>query len=319
MIQLSEQNYSISSQGPILAEDKEGPKGAGAVVGTVQLNLPRTAYEASGKDERLLQAVQAGTVEAVKALQLRQQAISDRVSEGVLPLLSWQSNGGSYYDQRRAQGEIGLLGLTEAVKYHTQNEIWEKSSIAFSWKIVEAVRRAIADVDARDIRVRVGTHASSEASSRLAGIDAERFGFSTVVYQGSKKYPYYNDSPVIPITTKVPIATRASVEGELQRVFDGGSLLPLMIGPNMEKSALVQASNQLVEAGVRYFTFSSFYSRCRRCYKTRVGVRARCDNCGFEHLTILGKLAGNLMPIDLMNDARKRDLDRIIPYDFSNL
>jgi len=319
LIQSSEHNYSISSQGPVLTEDKEGAKGAGAVVGTVQLNLPRTAYEASGKDERLLQAVQAGTAEAVKALQLRQQAISDRVSEGVLPLLSWQSNGGSYYDQRRAQGEIGLLGLAEAVKYHTQNEIWEKSSVAFSCKIVEAVRRAVADADARDIRVRVGTHASSEASSRLASIDAERFGFSTVVYQGSKKYPYYNDSPVTPITTKVPVATRASVEGELQRVFDGGSLLSLMSGPNMEKSTLIQASNQLAEAGVRYFTFSSFYSRCRRCYKISVGVRARCDNCGFEHLTILGKLAGNLMPIDLMNDARKRDLDRIIPYDFSKL
>jgi ribonucleoside-triphosphate reductase (formate) len=317
LMQSSEHNYSVSSEGPILLEDKEGTKGAGAVVGTVQLNVPRSAYEASGKDERLLQAVQAGTAEAVKALQLRQQAISDRISEGVLPLLAWQSNGGSYYDSRRAHGEIGLLGLADAVKYHTQNEIWEKSSVAFSWKIVEAVRRAIADADARDIRVRVGTHASAEASSRLASIDAERFGFSTVVYQGSKKYPYYNDSPVIPITQKVPIATRASVEGELQSIFDGGSLLPLMSEPNMNKSTLIKVSNQLAEAGVRYFTFSSLYSRCRRCYKTNAGVSVRCDNCGFEHLTVLAKLGGNLVPIDLMNDARKRDLDHIMPYDFS--
>jgi ribonucleoside-triphosphate reductase (formate) len=317
LIQSSEYSYSISSEGPILAEDKDETKGAAAVVGMVQLNVPRTAYESSGKDERLLQAVQAGASEAVKALQLKQQAINERVSEGVLPLLAWQANGGNYYDSRRAHGEIGLLGLAEAVKYHTQNDIWEKSSVAFAWKIIEAARRAIAEADARDIRVRVGIHSSPEASARLASVDAEKYGFSTVVYQGSKKFPYYNDVPVIPLNQKVPIATRASVEGELQRIFDGGSLLPLLGGPKIDKSVLLKTSRQLAEAGVRYFTYSSFYSRCRRCYKTSVGVRARCDNCGSEHLTVLTKLGGNMLPLDLMPDARKLDLDHLILYDFS--
>ncbi len=278
LIQPSEQTFSISSEGPILLEDRDAAKGAGAVIGTVQLNVPRAAYEASGKDERFLQAVQSETLEAVKALQLRQQAINERVSEGVLPLMAWQADGGAYYDSRRTQGEMGLLGLAEAVKYHTQNEIWEKSNIAFS---------------------------------------REKFGFSTVVYQGSKKYPYYNDVPAIPLTQKVPMTTRASVEGELQRVFDGGSLLPLMGGARADKSALLKISRQLEEAGVRYFTFTSFYSRCRRCYNTNKGVQARCDKCGFEHLTILSKLGGRMLPLDMLSEARKRDLDHIIPYDFS--
>jgi len=317
LIQPSEQTFSISSEGPILLEDRDAAKGAGSVIGTVQLNVPRTAYEASGKDERFLQAVQSGTLEAVKALQIRQQAINERVSEGVLPLLAWQADGGAYYDSRRTQGVIGLLGLAEAVKYHTQSEIWEKSNIAFSRKIVEAARRAVAEADARDIRVRVGIHSSPQASARLASIDAEKFGFSTVVYQGSKKYPYYNDVPAIPLTQKVPMTTRASVEGELQRVFDGGSLLPLMGGARADKSALLKISRQLEEAGVRYFTFTSFYSRCRRCYNTNKGVQARCDKCGFEHLTILSKLGGRMLPLDMLSEARKRDLDHIIPYDFS--
>src|SRR5437773_10380887 len=308
----SEQNYSVSSEGPILFEDRDGTKGAGSVVGTVQLNVPRAAYEASGKDERFFQGVQSGTIEAVKALQLRQQAINERVSEGVLPLLAWQADGGAYYDSRRAQGEIALLGLAEAVKYHTQSEIWEKSNIAFSRKIVEAVRRAVAEADARDIRVRVGIHSSPQASSRLASIDAEKFGFSTVVYQGSKKYPYYNDVPGILLTQKVPITTRAAVEGELQRVFDGGSLLPLMGGAKVDESALLKASRQLEEAGVRYFTFTSCYSRCSRCYNTSKGVQARCDKCGSEHLTILSKLGGRMLPLDMLSEARKRDLDHII-------
>ncbi len=316
LMQTSEQNYSVSSEGPILSEDKDGTKGAGGVVGTVQLNVPRAAYEASGKDERFLQAVQSETTEAVKALQFRQQSINERVSEGILPLLAWQTNGGAYYDSKRAQGEIGLLGLAEAVKHHTRAELWEKPSLAFAKKIVEAARRAISETDARDIRVRIGLHSSPQASTRLASIDADKFGFSTVVYQGSKKYPYYNDVPAIPLTQKVPFATRASIEGELQRSFDGGSLLPLMVGSKTDSSALSKASREISEAGVRYFTFSSQYSRCQRCYKTSVGVRARCDNCGFERLTILAKLGGRLLPLDTWSEARKRDLDRIVSYDF---
>jgi len=312
----SEQNYSVSSEGPILSEDRDGTKGAGGVVGTVQLNVPRAAYEASGKDERFLQAVQSETSEAVKALQLRQQTINERVSEGILPLLAWQANGGSYYDSKRAHGEIGLLGLAEAVKHHTRAELSEKPSLSFAKKIVEAARRAVSENDAREIRVRIGLHSSPQASARLASIDADKFGFSTVVYQGSKKYPYYNDVPAIPLTQKVPIATRASIEGELQRSLDGGSLLPLMVGGKADSSALSKASREISEAGVRYFTFSSQYSRCQRCYKTSIGVRARCDNCGSERLTILAKLGGRLLPLDTWSEARKRDLDRIVSYDF---
>ena len=316
-IQSSEQNYSISSEGFRLSDVNNGSKNAGAVVGTVQLNVPRAAYEASGKDERLLQVVQAATTEGVKALQFRQKAIDDRVAEGTLPLLSWQTNGGSYYDSARAQGEIGLLGLAEAVQGHTKNAIWEKSSPAFAAKIVEAARRAVAEADPREIRVRVGIHSSPEAAARLASTDAEKFGFSTVVYQGSKKYPYYNDVPAIPVSQKVSIATRASVEGELQRTFDGGSILPLMGGSKTEKSTLLKTSRQMTEAGVRYFTFSKFYSRCRRCYNTSAGVRARCENCGFEHLTVLVKLGGTIRPLEMLSEARRRDLDHIVPYDFS--
>jgi len=317
LIQSSDQNYSVSSEGPILFEDKDGTKGAGAVVGTVQLNVPRAAYEASGKDERFFQSVQSETIEAVKALQLRQQAINERVSERVLPLLGWQADGGAYYDSNRAHGEIGLMGLAEAVKHHTRAELWEKTSIAFAKKIVESARRAVSEADPRDIRVRIGLHSSPQASARLASIDEEKFGFSTVVYQGSKKYPYYNDVPAIPLTQKVPFATRASVEGELQESFDGGALLPLTVRSKVDSSALSRASGELGDAGVRYFTFSSQYSRCQRCYTTSVGVRARCDNCGFEHLTILAKLGGRLLPLDTWSEARKRDLDRIVSYDFS--
>jgi anaerobic ribonucleoside-triphosphate reductase len=287
------------------------------VIGTVQVNLPRAGYDASGKDDRFLQSVQSATVEAVRALDLKQSTIKNRVEEKILPLLSWQANGSSYFDPSTTTGEIGLIGLAESVKHHTRSELWEKTNVGFAKKIVEAARRAVSETETRNVRIRLGIHSSPEASTRLASVDAEKYGFSTIVYQGSKKYPYYTDIPTIPLTQKIALATRASVEGELQRVFDGGSLLPIMVGPKTDPSMLAKTSRQISEAGVRYFTYSSMFSRCQRCYHTSQGVRARCENCGFEHLTILGKQAGRLVPVDTLSEARKRDMDRILTYDLS--
>ena len=307
--------YSSSSDGPMLVEDDSGPPAGGAIVGTVQLNLPRAAYEASGKDERLLQSVQLSTVEAAKALDLRRRAIVERMSEGILPLMTWQAHGGPYYDSRKTQGEIGLLGLSEAVKYHTKGEMWEKTNTVIPKKIVEAAKQAVVDADVPDLRIRVGIHSSPQASTRLASIDAEKFGFSTVLYQGSKKYPYYNDVPAIPLTQKVSLANRASIEGEFQHVFDGGALLPIFTDSKTDSSELQKAAAQLVEAEVRYFTFSSIYSSCKKCYATSGGVRARCENCGFDHLTVLAKMGGRLLPLDAWPEPQKRDFEHIIQYE----
>ncbi len=317
LIQAIDQSSSVSSEGCVLERDREDSTGGRAVIGTVQVNLPRASYDASGKDDRFLQSVQSATSEAVKALDLRQATMQNRVKERLLPLLAWQTNGSSYYNSSSANAEIGLLGLAEAVKHHTRAELWEKTNVGFARKIVEAARRAVSETDTRNVKIRLGIHSSPEASTRLASIDAEKYGFSTIVYQGSKKYPYYTDIPTIPLTQKIALATRASVEGELQRVFDGGSLLPLVVGPKTDPAALAKTSRQLSDSGVRYFTYSSMFSRCQRCYHTSQGVRAKCENCGFEHLTILGKYAGRLVPVDTLSEARKRDMDRIVTYDLS--
>ncbi len=317
LIQGTDQSSSVSSEGCVLETEKGDSTGGRAVIGTVQVNLPRASYDASGKDDRFLQSVQSATVEAVRALDLKQSTIKNRVDEKILPLLSWQANGSSYYDPNATTGEIGLMGLAESVKHHTRSELWEKTNVGFAKKIVEAARRAVSETETRSVKIRLGIHSSSEASTRLASVDAEKYGFSTIVYQGSKKYPYYTDVPTVPLTQKIPLATRASVEGELQRVFDGGSLLPIMLGPKTDPSVLAKTSRMIGEAGVRYFTYSSMFSRCQRCYHTSQGVRARCENCGFEHLTILAKDAGRLVPIDTLTEARKRDIDRVVTYDLS--
>jgi len=213
--------------------------------------------------------------------------------------------------------EISLLGLNEAVKHHLKKDVDAKDSLVFVKKIIETARRAISESDSRKLRIRVGLHPSPEASSRLAGIDAEKYGFSTIVYQGSKRYPYYTDIPVIPLTQKVSFSSRVSLEGEVQRFLDGGSILPLLIGEKSSTAGLTKASQLLGESGVKHFTFSKILSRCQSCYHVDTGVLAKCSNCNSDKLTVIAKYAGRLIPLDLWTESRRRDLDRIAAYDFT--
>ena len=316
LIQNPGESYTVSSDGCMFVTDSMGDVARGALVGTVQVNLPRIAYESAWKDERFLQGVTNAVDEAVRALEIRGQAIHERMREGLLPLLSWQTNGSTYYGSH-PMAEISLLGLNEAVKHHIKKDVDNKDSLVFVKKIIEAARRAISETDSRKLRIRVGLHPSPQASSRLAGIDSEKYGFSTIVYQGSKRYPYYTDMAAIPLTQKIPFSSRASIEGEVQRFLDGGSILPLLLGDKVETVGLTKASQLLAESGVKHFTFSRILSRCQSCYHVDTGVHAKCSRCDSDKLTVIAKYAGRLIPLDLWTEPRRRDLDRIAAYDFS--
>jgi len=316
LIQIPGESYTVSSDGCMFVTDSMGDVARGALIGTVQVNLPRISYESTGKDERFFQSVTTAVDEAVTALEIRGQAIQERMREGLLPLLSWQADGSAYYGGQ-PMAEISLLGLNESVKHHMKKDVDNKDSLVFLKKIIETARRAISESDSRKLRIRVGLHPSPEASSRLASIDAEKYGFSTIVYQGSKRYPYYTDVPVIPLTQKTPFSSRASLEGEVQRFLDGGSILPLLIGEKSTTAGLTKASQLLGQSGVKNLTFSKTLSRCQSCYHVDTGVQTKCSKCNSDKLTIIAKYAGRLIPIDLWTESRRRDLDRIAAYDFA--
>jgi ribonucleoside-triphosphate reductase len=316
LIQNQEESFTSSSDGCMLVGDNADDVARGALVGTVQVNLPRIAYESSGRDERFLQTVTSVTDEAVKAVETRGRAIRERMKDGLLPLLSSQMNGVAYYGSQ-PMAEISLLGLNDAVRSHMKRDIDAKDSLVFLKKIIETARRAVSESDSRTLRIRVGLHSSPEASSRLANIDAEKYGFSTIVYQGSKRYPYYTDVPTIPLTQKIPFSSRASLEGEVQKFLDGGTILPVPIGEKTEIGGLTKASQLLGESGVKQFTFSKTLSRCQSCGHVDSGGRAACSKCSSDKLTMIARYAGRLIPLELWTDSRKKDLEKIQVYDLT--
>ncbi len=314
----SDHSRIVSSEGCVFQHDSEKDSLArGVIIGTVLLNTPRAAYEASRKDEKFLEGLHEAALNAVKALELRRVSVEERMKEGLLPLLSWQPDGQGYYGSNTVTAEIGLIGLGEAVKYHTHSDLGGKQSTAILKRIFDSVKQAVEESETPRLKVRVGLHPSPEAASRMASIDSEQFGFSTLVYQGSRKYPYYTDVPAMPLALKASLTSRASLEAEVQELFDGGSLLPLRLGAKADPSSIASTTSQLAQAGVKYFTYTRVFSSCHRCHQSKMGLRPRCDNCNSDRLTILAGRSGKLVPVDTWPEALQRDLDRLTISDMN--
>src|SRR3989442_2641133 len=145
------------------------------------------------------------TRHAVNGLDLRRQLIQERLGEGLLPLLSWRAKGGAYFDPKGASAEIGLLGLEEAITHHTHSPLDEKDNLGLVKKVIESARKAVQESETHGLEVRIGLHGSPEASARLARVDAENYGFSTLSYQGAKRLPYYTAMPALTVPRKIAL------------------------------------------------------------------------------------------------------------------
>jgi anaerobic ribonucleoside-triphosphate reductase len=103
----------------------------------------------------------------------------------------------------------------------------------------------------------------------------------------------------------------------MQKILDGGAILPIAVKPKTSAEGLAVASREISKQGVHYFNFSIFLSRCQKCYNVTQGVHNRCGKCNSENLTLLTKNGGRLIPTDTLPEARRRDLERIVSYEFS--
>jgi ribonucleoside-triphosphate reductase (formate) len=121
----------------------------------------------------------------------------------------------------------------------------------------------------------------------------------------------------MPFDQKASFLNRVTAEAEVQGLFDGGSILPVRIGPRTDSSRIARTASQLAEAGVRYFTFAGILSSCHRCHHTSTGLRTHCEKCNSDKLTILAGRSGRLTPIDTWPVALQKETDKLAISDLN--
>ena len=248
------------------------------------INLPRLAYESKGKETVFLELLEEQLEMALRALEIKYRTIRQRARENLLPFLTQKTDGDQYVRIENATRLVSFVGLNEAIEsffgkgLHPNNE-----TVGFGEKIVEHLSRNVRRYAKKpETRASLAMVSNTEASRRLAELDAEKYGWGTVRAQGTREQPVYTDMVALPLEADVPWKERLGVEERFHKLTPGSHLAIIQLAD------VEQAPNELLSltkeiAGtyaVGLYVFNRHLAYCASCQKTFFGILPRCPSCG---------------------------------------
>ena len=247
---------------------------------TIFLNLPRVAYEARKSDEKFFKLLKETASLAIEGFKAKKRFVTERLKQPLLPLLAGESST-PYFYEKNASYNLSFVGLSESVDAHTGLRIdHDKPALEFGLKILQELSKVAKTAsEESDMRITVSQRPGDEAVARLAELDIEQYGRAVIVAEGSRGLFHYTDMPTIPLTTKIPIDARISIESKLQSAMPGGHLNVLCISSeSADGPALLKMTESALDAGCSFLTYTGNYSACGACNNTDLGSRQSAAN-----------------------------------------
>ena len=285
-------------------------------VGTVFINLPRIAYEVKGNDDQFKELLIKTINLAAEALKVKKAYLNSALNKGLLPLLSKPSGSPFYYIKENEAYTISFVGLNEAAIAHVGTGInADEDAFKFAANALRAMINEAASLSKKlDLRLLIAQIPSDEASSRLAKLDAEKYGPSTVITQGSLEKPYYTDGPILPASLKIPLENRIKIEGRIQNILENGSLPIYLEAKKFNAENLLKLTKVVQDKGVKFMFYTSDYSYCFNCSKVFPGILYKCLNCDTSNLIQIARTENAFTPLTLWIEAKKKDLENRVCY-----
>ena len=284
---------------------------------TIFLNLPRLAYEARKDDDRFLKSMSDSLALTFEAFRIKRKFIVDRLRQTVLPLLYGSGQGTPYFREKMATYAVAILGLNEACLAHTGSEL-KKDSLVFGERVLQELKKQTETASENlGMRVVLSERPGDEATSRLAELDVEHYGKSTVFAQGGRNYPFYTDLPGVPLTSKVPLGERLAIEGMLQTLTPGGHLAVISVDSKVTRDALLSFTHEAAASGLRFITYSGLYSFCKNCNRIITGLVTSCSSCASDNIAHYGRSSSTYMPLALWPEGKKRTIEKRTSYSLS--
>jgi len=274
------------------------------VLGSVGINLPRIAYDSRGEDSKMLSLIDDHLAMVVDALKAKKAVLTGLLSEGFLPCLSRGVLGEPYFRLENAPFLIGLVGLNEAVKFHTGKQLHEsRSAVDFASRLLVHLSSETAKLNAAyGYRILLAHSASEEAPQRFAVLDVEKYGWGTVFVQGTREAPYYTDLAVSSPEAPLSLRERVTIESRFQPLLSGGHLLPLELAePRQAPEALMTATTDIVKSSsLGAFAYSRTYGYCVSCRAVFGGRHQKCPKCNaYRAYITFGRLSSKYQPLSL--------------------
>jgi ribonucleoside-triphosphate reductase len=264
-------NLSTSHLGPLTSANSSGitfhrdGAASGAVrTGTlkhfslqfVTLNLPRAAYRAARKDERLFEILDELIQQAREVAMVKKDVISKRIELGSLPFLSQKDEGESYFDLGGASNLVGYVGLNEAIKAHLGEEMHEDTYARdFGLSVIRHLSESLNELSQESGTSWLLTAIESPmVAERFAMLDSGQFSEVAFVNGDSLKNIHYTGSCHAATEAQLPLSKRQEIEGPFISLNTGGMMETIEV-KKRSADELLMLTKEMQKAGSGHWSF----------------------------------------------------------------
>ncbi len=288
-------------------------------IDNVIINLPRVAYEAKGRETPFFKLLDEQLEMALRALEIKYRTIKQRAREYLLPFLTQKTDGDQYFRIENASRLVSFVGLNETIKSFFEKGLHQDDeTLGFAERIVTHLSRNVRRYAKKpETRASLAMVPNTDASRRLAELDAEKYGWATVRAQGTREQPFYTDMVALPLEADVPWKERLGVEGRFHKLTPGGHLAVLQLADSeQDPNELLSATKEIVGTyAVGLYVFNRHLAYCAGCQRTFYGILARCPSCGSVNmLHCFSRVSAKHLPSSLWFPAQRSALTKRASY-----
>jgi anaerobic ribonucleoside-triphosphate reductase len=290
---------SCSVESRLIADGSSGyPENVrGGILQEVTLNLPRIAFESGGREGRFADLLEERTQMAREILLLKMRLTESRMKEGSLGFASQSVGASKYLEVGNQALLIGVLGLNEAAKSLTGEELHEsEESRSTSLGILRQLRNLVQGyVHETGLPFGLCESSSEEAPSRLATIDRRQFRGRFVARGDSETQSlHYSNGVQLRSSADVSLEERIEYEGGFHPLLDGGAMLNIWLGDGPGADVLWRIARRIADTDVALFSFTRDLSVCLGCGLLANGLVDRCEGCGSGRVDWISRGLGRI-------------------------
>jgi len=291
-------------------------------IGVVTLNMPRIGHLAKNEAD-FFERLDKMMMLARQSLEIKRDLIENLTDSGLHPysrfyLSDVKKNLGEYWKNHFST--IGLIGMNDALLNFMNTSIATKEGKAFAEKVLDYMRKRIADFQEETDNIYNLEATPGEGTSyRLSKIDRRTYPdmriYNQEVYsqnRGRDVEPYYTNSTQLPVGYTTDVFEALNLQDSLQAKYTGGTVLHIYVGEEDPSPTAVKKLVRKVAENytLPYYTITPTFSVCPD-HGYISGEHQQCPRCAAEQKTtqceVYSRVVGYIRPVNQWNKGKQQE------------
>ncbi len=284
----------------------------------VTINIPQCAYRAANTGRKtidgLCEELDRMMDIAVDAHLQKKAKIAIMIREPGRPLYQigkTANDGKPYVDLETCTYIIGLIGLNDAIRYVTGEELHDTDqAMDLGLKVIAHMfLRAKKLAKKHNLKFSLEESPAESAARRLAKTDLIYFPeqASQVFRGGNPDYAYYTNSVHLTADAPVNLVERIRKQSQFHSLIESGAIIHAFVGEEQPSSESIARLMReiLFRTQAAQVTISPEFTYCNKCSHIDRGLQEKCVRCGSDNVVGETRVVGYFSKIQNWNKSKR--------------